>query len=551
MYINYPTTNVCCCLFFVFLALFKSNLIIMSNSILRQVSSGDDAKQQLANGLNKSCDIISSTMGYRGSNILFETIGGLPHLTADGYDSLQQLFFEDPMEHIACELLKEASKKTYETVGDNTTLVCVLTQAFYKYSLEELDKETSSITIKQNIEKSIKKVVEYIDKISVPITEKLMFDIANTSAHLDEDIAKIVTEAFVKAGEHGIVSHKRSFTDETYIDYIEGNPIDAGYLNEGFVNVNDTQMAIFDNPLVLCSLINFQTINEVVPFLDYAAQLGRPLVIIADMHYDISDVILSNVRKDKYPFCIIKPPYIGKKGRENMSDLALILGCEVLQGIPRANYDGKESLYLGACERIEIGKKDSVITLSKEIDREAINGKIKELTDQIPAQENEGEKNYIRERIAKINGGISTVMVGGVTPSEVEEKVARVDDAICAVRAAKDGGVVAGGGIALFYASLELSLDSITENVTRAPITKILSNAGISLDKAIHSDVLPLEYPNGYDVKEYKEVNMFKAGILDTAKGVKTALINAGSASNNLIRTNNVITLKRFTKDAQ
>lgn len=273
MYINYPTTNVCCLLFFVFLALIKSNLIIMSNSILRQVSSGEDAKKQLATGLNKSCDIISSTMGFRGSNILFETPGGLPHLTADGYDSLQQLFFEDPMEHIACEILKEASKKTYETVGDNTTLVCVLTQAFFKYSLEELNKGVSSITIKQNIESSIDKIITYIDSIAVPLTEELMFDIANTSAHLDRDIAKIVTEAFIKAGEHGIVSHKRSFSDETYIDHIEGNPIDAGYANEGFINVNDTQTVVFDNPLVLCSLINFQTAKEVIPFLDFASEI--------------------------------------------------------------------------------------------------------------------------------------------------------------------------------------------------------------------------------------------------------------------------------------
>ena len=534
----------------------------MSNSILRQVSSGEDAKKQLANGLNKSCDIISSTMGYRGSNILFETPGGLPHLTADGYDSLQQLFFEDPMEHIACELLKEASKKTYEIVGDNTTLVCVLTQAFFKYSLEELKKGVSSITIKQNIEKSIEKIIKYIDSISVPLTEELMFDIANTSAHLDRDIAQIVTEAFIKSGEFGIVSHKRSHSDETYIEHIVGNPIDAGYANEGFINVNDTQSVVFDNPLVLCSLINFQTHKEVTPFLEFAAEQNRPLVLISNMHHDISDMVLANAinPKQKYPFCIIKPPYIGKKGRENMSDLALILGCEVLQGIPRADYGGKESLYLGTCERIEIGKKDSVITLSKDIDRDAIDGKIKELNAQIPAQENEGEKNYLRERIAKINGGISTVMVGGVTPSEVEEKVARVDDAICAVRASKDGGVVAGGGVALLSALNLEGLDSITKKVLSAPICKILSNASVKHKLGTKNVFKRFFYPNyvnadkaffnkGFDVKNFKEVNMFEEGILDTAKGVKTALENAGSASNNLISTYNVITLKRFTKD--
>ena len=519
----------------------------MSNTILRQVISGDDAKQKLLSGLNKSCDIVADTMGYRGNNNLFETVGGLPNITSDGFDSLEQLFWEDPMEHIACELLKEACKKTFEIVGDNTTLTCVLVQAFFKNSLEELKKGTSSIEIKQRIDESVEKILAYIDSIAVPVDDKLMYDIAKTSAHGDDTIAQIVQEAFIKAGEFGIVSHKRSFTDETFIEHIAGNPIDAGYANEGFINVNDTQSVVFDNPLVLCSLINFQTANEVIPFLEYASQQNRPLVLIANMEHDISNMILTNVQNSKYPFCIIKPPYQGKKGRETMADLALVFGCEVLQGITRTNYDGKEQLYLGSCERIEIGKKDSVITPSKTLDKEKCNGKIKDLTAQIKLQTNEGEKNYLRERIAKISGGISTIMVGGITPSEVEEKVARVDDAICAVRASKDGGVVAGGGITLYSASIELlgDIDDVTKDCLYAPFTKIMTNAG----------VLPTisfgNYPMGYDVKEYKEVNMFDAGILDTAKGIKNALINAVSASNNLLRTNNAITLKRFGQDGK
>lgn len=518
----------------------------MSNTILRQVVSGDEAKQKLLSGLNKSCDVISSTMGYRGQNVLFETVGGLPNITADGHDSLQQLFWEDPMEHIACELLKEACKKTFEIVGDNTTLTCVLVQAFFKYSLEELKKGTSSIEIKNRIDDSAQKIVAYIDEKAIPVTEKLMFDIAKTSAHGDEEIAKIVQEAFIKAGEFGIVSHKRSFTDETYIEHIAGNPIDAGYANEGFINVNDTQSVVHDNPLILCSLINFQTASEVIPFMEYASNNGRrPLVIISNMEHDVSDMILTNFRNIGYPLCIIKPPYQGKKGRETMADLALVFGCEVLQGITRTKYDGKEKLYLGTCERIEIGKKESVITPSENLDKEKCDGKIKDLTAQIKLQTNEGERNYLRERIAKISGGISTVLVGGITPSEVEEKVARIDDAICAVRASKDGGVVAGGGTTLFYANTELDLDTVTHKAIDAPIEKILSNA--SADGRFDGT----EYPNGYDVKEYQHINMFDAGIIDTAKGIKNALINAVSASNNLLRTNNVVTLKRFNQDGK
>jgi len=520
----------------------------MSNTILRELVSGEEAKEKLLSGLNKSCDIISSTMGYRGQNVLFETIGGLPNITADGHDALHQLYWEDSIEHIACEILKEATKKQFELVGDGTTLTCVLTQAFFKNSLEELKKGTSSIDIKKEIDESVLKVIEYIDSIAIPVTDELMFDIAKTSAHGDEDIAKIVQEAFIKAGEHGIVSHKRSFTDETYIEHISGNPIDSGYLNEGFINVNETQSVVFDNPLVLCSLINFQTANEVIPFLEYASSQSRPLVIISNMTHDISNMILENVVKYKYPFSIIRPPYQGRKSRETMKDLALILGCEVLEGISRTNYDGKEQVYLGSCERIESGKKDTVITADKNIDKEKIEGKVLDLASQIKLQTEESEKNYIRERISKITGGISTVFIGGITPSEVEEKVARIDDAIFAVRASKDGGVVAGGGITLYNAYLILDLDKVSKNSIKSPFYKIMENAGIDASK---NQMVGKNYPFGYDVKEYKEVNMFDAGILDTAKGVKTALITSVSASSNLLRTDNVVTLKRFAHDTK
>ncbi len=521
----------------------------MSNTILRQLVSGTEAKDQLLAGLNKSCDIIASTIGYRGQNILFETIGGLPNITADGYDSLEQLYWEDAMDHIACEIVKEACRKQLDLVGDNTSLVCVLTQAFFQYSLDKLKEGESSIEIKKKIDESVLKILDYIDSIAVPVTDELMYDIAKTSAHGDEEIAKIVQEAFVLSGEHGIVSHKRSFTDETYIKHIAGNPVDSGYLNEGFVNVPETQSVVFDNPLVLCSLISFQTINEVLPFLEYASTQSRPLVLIANMTHDISNAILENVFKYKSPLSIIRPPYQGKKGRETMRDLALILHCEVLEGISRTNYDGKEKIYLGECERIESDKKDTVITLSKEaVDRIKISGKIADLSAQILLETTESEKNYIRERISKISGGISTIFVGGVTPSEVEEKVARVDDAISAVRASKDGGVVAGGGVALLGASSLDGLCSVTKESITAPIKKIFDNAGLKNYSLSSEDA---KKNKGFDVKDYENVDMFEAGIIDTAKGIKTALVGSASASNNLLRTDNVVTLKRFAHDTK
>jgi chaperonin GroEL len=531
------------------------------NVIFRENTSGIEGKKNLLEGLNKSCDIVSSTFGYRGTNNLYETLGGLPMITSDGWNSLQELQWENPIEQIALNILKEASKKTFEVIGDGTTGTCVLTQAFFTNSLEALINGGNSIEIKEKIEASVIKILAYLDSIATPLTPKLMFDVAKTSAHGDEDIAKFVTEAFETSGNHGIVSHKRSFTDETFIETILGNPIDSGYTHESFVNAELTQSVIFNNPLILCSLSNLQTTEEIVPFLNYSLQNDRPIVIISEMEYAVEEMVLSNVLKYKSPFCIIKPPYLGKKKRETINDISLILGCEVLSGIPRVEFNGTEASYLGTCERIEIGKKDTVIFPSKEVDTEKRNAKIIELSEQIKLQNQDIEKNYLRERISKLTGGICTILVGGITPSETDERVDRFDDAIKAVRSAKEEGVVAGGGVALMNASrLVEDIDEVSKKSIIAPFNKILSNAGMFIDideERIKDSSTPLgfrivnekfaDYPTGYDVKEYKEVNMFDAGIIDTVKGLKVSLQNAVSSSNNLLRTDNIITFKRMS----
>lgn len=515
------------------------------NVIFRENTEGINGKKLFLKGLNKSCDIVSATMGYRGSNNVFETLSGLPMISSDGWKSLEQLQWSDPIEQIALNILKEASKKTFEIVGDQTTTTCVLVQSFFTNSLIELENGGNSIELKEKIEASVVKILDYLDSIATPLTPKLMFDVAKTSAHGDESIAEIIVEAFEKAGEHGIVSHKRSFTDETYIEHIEGNPIESGYSHEAFINVPESQSVVFDNPLVVVSTINFQTIQEVIPFIEIADRNKQPLLIISNLAEDLKNAIVANVKNQGFPICVISPPYIGKKGRETMSDIALILNCEVLEGVSRSDYSGKEETFLGSCQRIVVDKKNTVITRYSTAPKELLDARIEELNKQVKLQDQDLEKNYLKERISKLSGGICTIMVGGITPSETDERVDRIDDAICGVRSAKEEGVVAGGGIALYNAFLDLGTDPVTSKSIQAPLKKILSNASIDIDKDKPFKG-SMKYPIGYDVKEYKEVNMFDAGIIDTVKGLKVSLQNAVSASNNLLRTDNIITFKRM-----
>jgi len=521
----------------------------MQQNINRIVETGKSAKYKLEKGVDSVCDVVGATMGARGSNNLFETLDGLPHITKDGYDSLNMMFLSEPIENMGCEIVKEACNKQHSEVGDNTTLTCVLTQAFFKNSLKAVENGGNEIEISENILKSVKAVNEYLDKLSIPLTEKLIFDIAKTAGNGDLDLARIVSKAFHDAGEYGSVSHGRSMTDETFISFIEGNPIDSGFAHEGFINVQENQSVVFDNPLVLVSDIHFQTINEIIPFLEIAFPANEegvpyvaptPLVIIGTMEDNIMEALVANARH-KLPIAVVKSPYFGKKGREIMSDIAMVLGSTVLDGIARSDYGGKEQTYLGTCQRIVIKEKDTVVTLSPNVSQEKSKARIAELKEQIKHQTNIHEVNYLNERISKINGGIATILIGGYTPSEVEERIARYDDAICAVKSAKEG-VVAGGGVALVsvFENENILLDDVTAESIKAPFQKIMSNAGVKSTGEKFR-----KYPNGFDVKEYKEVDMFQVGIVDTVKGIKTALINASSASNNLLRCNFVMPYKR------
>ena len=517
----------------------------MSDRILKDITSKDDAKNRLLSGINKSANVVSSTFGYRGRTVLIESDYGKAEPTKDGYDTLQAIYLEDPVENIALEIAKEASEKTMKFSGDSTTNTIILLQAFFSNSIEAVKKGKSPIDVKHEIEKSRDLILEYLDKISTPITDKLIYDVALTSANGDEEIAKIVTEAYIKAGEDGSVSHARSNTDETYLEFIQGTLVESGYSDERFVNVYSDRTCVFDeNPLVVCSTIEFKTVKQILPFMQFAHENKRPLVIIADCSPAVRDVVLQNVLdpKKKFPFCVVHAPNVGKKRIDFVNDLACLLGTQAITSLSGDDFEGREGEFLGECEKIVIGKVDTIITpIKNKYIQDIVDGKINEIKEVIKTTKSQVEEKYLRERIAKLYGGVSVVKVGSIIESELKEKIARVDDAVCAVRSAKEEGVLAGGGIALYNASNLEKVDVISELCCKAPFRKLLDNAG----KETHV-VAFKEYPFGYDVKDFKEVNMFEAGIVDSKKAIKHALINAIAASNTLLLTDNVLSNKRF-----
>lgn len=516
----------------------------MSN-IIKEISHGKQAKESLIQGVNIVADVVGSTMGYRGRTVLIETDGNKNYPTKDGYDTLQAIHLDNPLHNMACELLKEASQKSVDLAGDGTTAVIVLAQAFVKYSYEQFKQGKSPIDIKNDIEKSRDLVLARLEELSIPVTDKLIYDVAKTSANSDEEIAKIVTDAFLSAGEHGAVAHFRSDTDETYLEKIEGTLVEAGYVDDRFINVFSDRTVVFDNnPLVVLSEISFKTVNQIAPFIEFAAANNREIVIVSEMEFQVRDVLLKNKLKGALKVCVINPPSFGQKRKDTLKDLAMICGTQAITTLSGDDFQGRVGEFLGSCKKIVVGKTDTIINPNEDAEISAkIQGQIEELQDVIKNTSYNSEKKYCKDRIAKLSGGVSIIKVGGVTESELLERLARVDDAVKAVYSAKEEGVLAGGGVALYECARIEELDEVTKISIVAPLNRILSNASVNEDLGLE------KYPFGYDVKNFQEVNMFDAGIVDCHKVVKNSLVNAISVANTILMSDNVIFLKRVSND--
>jgi len=514
----------------------------MNDQILKDITSGIEAKEKLKAGIDQLADIVSSTMGYRGRTVLIESVYGMPEPTKDGYKTLQNINLDDAVENMACKVAKEASQRTVDLAGDATTSTIVLLQALFAESLKALKAGKSAIDIKHEIENSRDKIVAYLDEISQKLTDEDIYNVALTSANGEEELAKIVSDAFIKAGENGAVSHLRSNDHETHLDFIDGTLLEGGYASDLLINnFADRTTEFSDNPLIVCSNIVFKSFDvQVLPFIKFAMQNQRQLVIVADWtdsaSYGIRDVIIRNVIEKQLPIVLVNSPSFGNKRRDFMSDLAMLCGTQFLSSLSGDMFVGREAQFLGTCKSIIVGKTDTIIVPleNEEIDI-AANSKIDELKEQLKVAKTELEKKYIKDRISKISGGISIIKVGAIIESELQERIDRIEDAVCAVRSAREEGVVAGGGVALYNAA-RLDLDPVCNIAVVAPLNRILSNADVK------DFINSAEYPIGYDVKNFKQVDMIASGILDSTKAIKHALINACSASNTLLMTNHCLT---------
>jgi len=525
------------------------------NNPIKDVNFKEDAKLPLIKGVNTVGKAVSSTMGYRGRTVLIESKGGKPEPTKDGVSVARSIFLDDPIESLGAEFMKQACEKTVSEAGDGTTTTAVLTKTMINLAEKELKNGESAIDLKNGMELAKDDVIDYLKSKAIPVKDEFLFDVAKISANNDEELGKVISDAFIKAGKNGVVSYEKSPNSSTFVDTIGGMPIERGWEFEGFNNVPEKRCVEFNNkPLILLSNRKIQSIRDILPVLEYIAQNKKELLIVSEMEYDVMKTLFLNT-KQGLKVAVITPPSIAEKRRDYLTDIRLATGGMVLDVDTSDNIDiiDIESL-LGSCDRLTVTKDDTVLFFDEKPNQKQVTSKIQELYKVIENSNNDLEKNYLHDRISKLACGVSVVNVGANTEAELKEKMDRVDDAIHAVKAAISEGVIQGGGTALVNASRFIFSDVnksdyskgygvVVESILQ-PFYTILRNADLDEDEMLEQCKL-VDENIGYDVKEYRTTDMIKSGIIDPVKVVRCALENAISASTTVLMTNTTITYKR------
>jgi len=515
----------------------------MADAIVKNLSFGDDARNQIFKGIEKLTKAVSSTLGASGKCVILEDAGGNPLITKDGVTVADAIFLRDPVENIGATLLKEAARKTVKEAGDGTTTATILAHAILDEAYKLDDKDVRAV--KEQILNGVDIIIKELEKQSVPVKDKID-DIAIISTNNDKALGSIIADAFKKVGDAGLVVMEPSAEGETSVDVVEGVEYNKGLLNPNFITNKDTGTAELDNPLVLLIDSKVDSIRQIQPVLEHVIQTKEPLLIIGEVEANVMSALLMNKMKGNIKINVLDPPAYGLRRKEILDDLALLTGATVVNEDLGDDLSSIEVDYLGRCIKVVTEKDKSIIRVEK--DSEEVDSIIKQIRSKLLETNKEHVRVGLEQRLARLSAKVAVVKVGANSAIELKEKQDRVEDAICATRAAIKEGIVPGGGIALLNASKVLDKkipgEGILRKAIKAPWKAILKNAGLEVDE-------PKKAGEGINVVTGNMVNMIKAGIIDPLLVTKSALKNAASVATTILSTDCVINNMRIDESGR
>jgi len=527
----------------------------------KEIIFSKEARNKLADGVDKLANAVTATLGPSGRNVILEQEMGNPISTKDGVTVAKSIELKDKVENLGAQIVKQASIKTGEQAGDGTTTSTLLAQSILDEGINSLDAGSNAVDIKRGIDKAVKEVVEFLQKdYSKEITdEEQLKQVATISANNDTEVGELISTAMDKVGRDGVVTIEESKTGETYLETVEGMQFDRGYKSPYFVTDNTTMTAVLRDPLILITDKRLTQVKELLPILEGASQQSKSLLVIAeDIDGEALSTLVVNKMRGILNVVAVKAPEFGERRKAVLEDIAIMTGGQVVSTEKGMRLDKFDATWLGKANKVTVGK-DTTTLIDAKGTEEKISARIEEIKHQIDDTVSPYEKETLQDRLAKFIGGVAIVHVGGHTEVEMKEKKDRVDDALHATKAALEEGILPGGGIALLNAAtmLEGRLNSIESkdeykgyqivlNACEAPFRKILLNAGFTSDKLGEIDT---ELQNskdkwlGFNPRTDKTVNMFEAGIIDPTKVTRLALENAASVAGTMLITEAVVSI--------
>jgi len=505
--------------------------------LVKNLTFGDTARSQILTGVEKLTNAVSSTLGASGKCVIMEDGNGQPQITKDGVTVANSITLHDPLENIGATLIKQAAQRTVKDAGDGTTTATVLAKAILdeanSHSL--LDDERA---MREGINKGVVKVLEYITKKSKKVKGKKIDQVATISANNDEQLGKIIGKAFKLVDETGIVMMETNEQPETVVELIEGVQYDQPLKTNHFITNKEKGTAELDNPLVLIVESVVPNVRKIQSVLEYVIKNGKSLLIIADVDPQVVSALAMNKSKGNIKVNIIDAPTYGISKKDVLSDLCAVTGATLINEDLGDDMDLIQPEHLGSCIRSVTNHEETILRVDLS-DKPEVKETINLLEEQIKETKNPNIIIRLEKRLAKLKAKVATVKVGANSEIELKEKKDRVEDAICATKAAIKEGIVPGGGIALLNASMYLEPKCIGEEVLyqaiRKPYELILKNAGVK------EYVNPDKEGRGLDVVTGNTVDMVKAGIIDPLLVTKSALKNAASVATTILSTDCVI----------
>ena len=526
------------------------------------IKFGEDGRGKIQTGVNQLADAVASTLGPYGRNVILGNTVGTPHSTKDGVSVAKEVNLEDAIENTGAQVVRQAAVKTGEQAGDGTTTATVLAREIYNQALDAVsNRSNNAIDIKRGIDKAVKDIVVALKDKSQDISnEDQLKQVATISSNNDTEVGTLIAAAFDKAGREGVITVEESKTHETTLEVVEGMQFDRGYKSPYFVTDNGSMTCQLDEPYILMFDGKISTVKELLPVLEGVSQQNKSLLIVAeDIDGEALAAMIVNKMRGILKCAAVKAPDFGERRTMVLEDMAALTGGTVISKQKGMKLDKVTFDMLGNARGVTITKENTTI-VDGAGDEEAIGARLEEIKDQIDRAESNYAREQLQQRLGKLAGGVAVINVGGHTETEMKERKDRVDDAVHAVQAAIEEGILPGGGHALLCVSYTIENDTlnvaqeigyeIVRKAARKPFYQILSNAGYNQEDYL---VLGLDLKDnfeiGWNLTTENKVNMLSEGIIDPTKVTRCAIENAASAAGTLLTTECIIVDKPEEKN--